>query len=265
MAFRDVVRGRVRWERLEALAVHLGERYDRDPVHVEFLDVDNWLSTPFVVDGELFVKCITPQNALVHGFITAGRNLGAVSSGRQAFFDHVGTPAEMADRERRATEQMRAAGLNAPEPVEAFDFDGMGVLVLEFLPAFETLDDVDDAALGRAAPALFDLLSQLHDRQLAHGDLRGENVLLSGDELYFIDATTVKPEGLATARAYDLASAMAVLAARIGAAETVAAAAAHYDADDLLAALGFLDFVNLRPDHAFDAAVLKGEIEKATT
>jgi hypothetical protein len=130
MAFRDVVRGRVRWEHLEALAALLGERYDRDPVHVSFLDVDNWLSTPFVVDDDLFVKVVTPQNALVHGVITAGRNLGAVSSGRQAFFEHVGTPAELADRERRATERIREAGLNAPEPVESLEFDGLGVLVL---------------------------------------------------------------------------------------------------------------------------------------
>jgi hypothetical protein len=35
-----------------------------------------------------------------------------------------------------------------------------------------------------------------------------------------------------------------------------------YSMEELLAALDFLDFVNIRPDHACDAAALKGEVEK---
>jgi len=55
---------------------------------------------------------------------------------------------------------------------------------------------------------------------------------------------------------------LAALEPLIGATATVDAAATAYTTAELLAARDFLDFVNIRPDHDFDAAALKGEIEK---
>jgi len=136
------------------------------------------------------------------------------------------------------------------------------VLVLEFLPSFRTLGELSDDTVGAYAEPLFGLLARLHAAGLAHGDLRAENVLLSGDELYVVDATTVREAGMDSARAYDLACAMGALAPRLGAPETVAAAGRHYDGETLIAARDFLDFVSLRPDHSFDANRLKGELEK---
>ena len=265
MAIREFLRGTVDWSRLEAVALAVAERNDRDSVRVEFLDADNWLSTPMVVDDEWFVKIVTPQNSTVHALFTAGRNLGAFTPGTEGFFDHVGTPLQLAEHELEAAKRMRAIGLNVPRPVDAFEVDGLGVLVLEYLPEFRTFDDLDDDSVREHAPELFALLATMHENDVAHGDLRGENVLVQDGELYVIDATTVREDGFAGARAYDLACALAELAPRIGARDTVAAATGPYAVADVLAAREFLDFVALRPDHDFEATALKGEIEKAAT
>lgn len=269
MAIREFVRGDIEWAQLEAVGRAIAERYDREGVRVEFIETDNWLSIPCVVDREYFVKVITQQNSLVHALFTAGRNLGAVSSGRQGFFERAGTPLEMAERELEATRRMREVGIDAPEPVEAFEVEGLGVLVLEYLPEFRPLGDLSRSELGDVADDLFGRLGRLHDHGLVHGDLRAENVLLCEGRIYFIDATTVREgaadtdsRGYEDAEAYDLACALAMLAPRLGARTTVAAALAHYDAQALLRATEFLDFVNLRPDHRFDAAEIKGEVEK---
>lgn len=265
MSVRRLVRGTVPWEDIEAVVEELAARYDEPAVHVRFLEADNWLSTPCVVDDRWFVKVISPQNALVHALFTGARNLGVFSSGTEGFFEPFDGPVEMAEHELEATTRLRAVGVNAPEPVEAFEVDGYGVLVLEYLPEFTTLGQLDDASVDEFAPALFDALSTMHEHDLAHGDLRGENVLVHQDDLYFIDATNVSDEGISGARAYDLASALAALEPRIGARSAVDAAAEHYDTQVLLEALDFLDFVNMRPDHDFDATGVKGEIEKLAT
>ena len=264
MEFRRFVRGNVSWPRLEAVVRTLAERYGREEVRVEFLEADNWLSTPMVVDDEWFVKVVTKQNSLVHALFTTGRNLGAFSSGREGFFEHFGTPYEMASHELEATRRMREIGLNVPEPVEALEVDGLGILVLEYIPEFRTLEALGDDETDLAAE-LFAALRVMHDNGLAHGDLRAENVLIRDGELYFIDATSVREAGRESARLYDVACGLAALEPLVGARAAVDAALSAYEVVDLLAALEFLDFVNIRPDHDFEATTVKGEIEKLAT
>ena len=262
MEFRRLVRGTVSWPELEGVVRELADRYDRESVRVEFLDAGNWLSIPFVLDDDLFVKVITRQNTLVHTLFTTGRNLGAFSAGTEGFFQRHETPYEMARHELEATRKVRDIGVNAPEPIEAFEVEEFGVLVLEYLPEFRTLDEIDHERERELAPELFETLRRIHEAGLAHGDVRAENVLVLDGEIYVIDATNVSEDGQADARSYDLASALAALEPLIGATAAIDAALASYDPAELLAARRFLDFVAIRPDHDFDAAELKGEIEK---
>ena len=262
MELRRLVRGRLDWPRLEAVALELAKRYDRDCVRVRFLEADNWLSTPMVLDEDLFVKVISRQNTLVHTLFTTGRNLGAFSAGTEGFFERFQTPYEMAEHELEATRRMRELGINAPEPIEAVEIDGLGVVVLEYLPEFRPLDRLDGEEARDAAAQLFGSLRTLHDAGLAHGDLRAENVLVLDGELYFIDATSVSDDAREDARAYDLASALAALEPVVGSRATIDAALSAYSTAELLAARRFLDFVAIRPDHEFDTTALKGELEK---
>ncbi|WP_276271271.1 RIO1 family regulatory kinase/ATPase [Haloarcula litorea] len=262
MAFRRLLRGTVPWDQLEGVARAVLDRYGESSARVVFLDADNWLSTPFVVEDRWFVKVITRQNSLVHALLTTGRNLGAFSSGTEGFFEHFGTPAQMAEHELEATERMRELGVNAPEPVEAFEYEGMGVLVFEYLREFEPLDALPRERVESHAPTVFDYLHRMHEDGLAHGDFRSENVLVADGEVYFIDATSVREEAIADARAYDLACALGALEPLVGAKVAVRAASEHYTAGELLAAEEFLDFVNIRPDHDFDAASIRGAVEQ---
>jgi len=169
----------------------------------------------------------------------------------------------MVEHEYDATERMQEIGVNAPRPIDAFEVNGLGVLVLEYLPEFESLDDVSDNAVAERAPELFAMLATLHEHGLAHGDLRAENILLCDGEFYFIDATSVHEDRADETTAYDLACALAVLEPRIGSRDAVDAAATVYDPTKLLSAREFLDFVRLRPDHEFDSTTLRSELEKA--
>jgi hypothetical protein len=261
MAIRGILRGTVPWSKLEAVSKAVLSRYNEPAGRVRFLDADNWLSTPMVVNERWFVKLITSQNSLVHALLTTGRNIGAFSAGTEGFFQHFGTPYQMATHEREATEQMRELGVNAPEPIEAFEHDGMGVLVLEYLPAFRTLDTLSPETIEYHAPTVFEFLRRMHNDGLAHGDFRCENVLVADGDVYFIDATSVRETAIADAQAYDLACALGALEPLIGHRPAVGAAREHYTTAELLDAEEFLSFVNLRPDHDFAADAIRGAIE----
>lgn len=81
MLLRRLVRGRVSQGDGERVVDAVGERYDHEPRHTRYLDADNWLSTPLVVDDRFFVKVISRQHSAVHALLTTGRNLGVYSSG----------------------------------------------------------------------------------------------------------------------------------------------------------------------------------------
>jgi tRNA A-37 threonylcarbamoyl transferase component Bud32 len=263
MPLRQIVRGRVDDATLDRVAAEVGARHDLPGATIQPLVANNWLSTPAVVADELFVKVVTPQNALVHALLTTGRNLGIFSSGVEGFFERFDTPVEMAEHELEATRRMFEAGLNVPEPLEAFEFEGLGVLVLEYLPDMVALDSLPAAQVTTLAPSLFATLARMHAAGIVHGDLRSENVLVVDGDLYVIDATKVREAAIDDARAYDLACALAVVESLVDARRAVAAATETADRDDLLAAEDYLDFVSIRPDHDFDAVALKAEIEKA--
>jgi len=109
MELRRLVRGRVDWPDIERVVRELADRYDRDEMRVRFLDADNWLSTPMVIDDDLFVKVITRQNTIVHALFTTGRNLGVFSAGTEGFFERYETPYEMALHELEATQKVRGS------------------------------------------------------------------------------------------------------------------------------------------------------------
>jgi hypothetical protein len=211
MAFRRLMRGTVPWPTLEGVVREVMNRYDIGTARVEFLDANNWLSTPCVVNDRLFVKVVTEQNSLVQALMTAGRNLGAFSSGREGFFERFDAPIEMAEHELDANRRMRELGINAPEPKEAFEYGDVAVMVLEYLPDFRTLGDLPVEEVREHAVELFTELEVMHDANLAHGDLQRENVLVAGGELYFIDATNVRDEAIDDARWYDTACALGAL------------------------------------------------------
>jgi len=262
VALRRLLRGTVPWSQLEGVARAVLARYGESAGRVRFLEADNWLSTPMVVEDRWFVKVITPQNSLVHALLTTGRNIGAFSSGTAGFFEHFGTPYEMAGHELAATERMRELGVNAPEPIEAFEYEGLGVIVLEYLTEFRTLDELPEETVTAHVETVFDFLHRMHGAGLAHGDFRSENALVADGRLYFIDATSVREAAIADARAYDVACALGALEPLVGAHTAVSAAREYYTSEELLAAEEFLDFVNIRPDHDFEAAILRGAIEQ---
>lgn len=265
MPVRRLLRGTVPWEDLEGVFREFARRYDLEAVRVEFFEADNWLSVPCVVNGRWFLKVVSEQHSLLHTLLTTGRNLGAFSSGVPGFFEHLETPHEMARHELEATRRLRGIGVAAPEPIEAFEYAGLGVVVLEYLTGFRTLSELEPDEAERVAPRVFASLARMHAAGLAHGDLRGENVLVLDGVPYFIDGTSVDPGAVEDARAYDLACALGSLTPLVGARTAVGAALVHYDPADLLRARQFLGFANLRPDLAFDGSAVRGEIEKVAT
>lgn len=226
------------------LAAHDGFD-DPDDVTLEPLDAGNWLSTPYVVNDEYFVKVVSGRNALTHSVFTGMRNLGARVAGGESFFESYDSPVEMARHEFEVTGRMRDLGVPTPEPLEVIEGEDDALIVYEYLEGYVPLGETD---LGDdLLDAVFEHLRTLHDHGVAHGDVSLANVLVVDGVPHFIDATCVRDDGIDEAVAYDLACALGALASKRDPDDVVEAATAWYDADEIRSSLDFLIVARLRP------------------
>lgn len=218
---------------------------DPDDVVLTPLETGNWLSTPYVVNDEYFVKVITRRNTLTHALFTGMRNLGTRVSGGGSFFETFDSPVEMARHELESTRRMRELGVPAPEPLEVIEGPDDAMIVYEYLEGYVPLGEteLDDAMLDE----VFEHLRTLHDHGMAHGDFSLANVLVVDGVPHFIDTTSVREDRIDDAVAYDLACAMGAMAAKRDAETVVAAAAERYEKQALEHSLDFMLVARLRP------------------
>lgn len=261
MDIRDFARGTVSWEHLEDIGLKLVSRLGQDQARIRFLNADNWLSTPLVVDDAYFVKVITSQNVMVHSLMTRARNAGAMMSGTIGFFGQFEDPRAMGEHELKTISQMREIGINAPDTIDHFEHDGSSVVVLEYLDEFRTYDQLAIDEQRMYAEDILRYLALMHENDFAHGDIRDENILIANGEVYFIDATSIQQGQLNAAQAYDVASVLAVLGPRIGYRESVSMAVNMLGAGIVRDAQRYAQFVYFRPDHTFDIHQLQDEIQ----
>lgn len=234
-----------------------------DEIELTPLEAGNWLSIPYVVNDEYFVKAITQQNTLTHSFFTGIRNLGARVSGGGPFFETYDSPVDMARHELESTRRMREIGVPAPEPLQVIDGEDDALIVYEYLDGYVPLEET--ALDDRIVDETFRHLRTMHDHGVAHGDFSPANVLVVDDEPHFIDTTNVSEDGLDDAVAYDLACAMGGLSARMEPEDVVGAASRRYSATMIERSLDFLLVARLRPglERRFSLLELRAAIDDA--
>lgn len=261
MSFKSFVRGDSSVDVNDIKSV-LRNECGFDEVEISPLNGENWLSVPLVVNDDLFVKVVTPQNALTHSFFTTFRNLGVRFSGNGPFFETYDSPAEMARHEFESALRMREVGVRAPRPIDVVEAGEDALLLFEYLEGFEPLSEakIDNDRMRE----VFGMLRRLHENGLAHGDFSLENVLVVHDDAYFIDSTNVTEEGHDDAVAYDLACALGAFSSRVDPSDVAAAASEQFGDEDLLHALDFLVVARLRPGigDAFALLELRGAVQE---
>lgn len=257
MDVRKLVRGSPEWDDIERIGQLVTDEYvDSSEGKFEFILSDNWLSTVCVVNERIFLKMVTRQNTAIHRVFTASRNAGSLSITGNLLFDRFESPIEMVEYEHRTLRRMQDAGVNAPSPIDTFEYNGVGVLLAEYINELQYLTEISEKE--KYISSVFNQLRTLHDAGIGHGDIRGENLIISNDELYFIDPTNIRTHN--DFKYYDLASALATIAPLIGEQETVQVALDYYSEQEVMQARRFVPIISIRPDHEFNQTKLQSTI-----
>jgi uncharacterized membrane protein YbhN (UPF0104 family) len=136
------------------------------------------------------------------------------------------------------------AGVASPEVRLLGEMPGETLVLVTTIPGSAPEAGATPLAGGTS---LFTALRRLHDRGVAHHDVRAGNVFMSGDRAGFCSLDAAEPGASELARRLDLVQALATLAATCGPAGAVAALRAGYGPVDQVAVASVVQPVALTP------------------
>lgn len=218
----------------------------------------HWISVPLKVNVRtreesrfLFAKLITKKGLRNFNYAVESRNLRvrilADLCGlryRKVLSEH-----DILSYEARTLLKFRAARICAPEPLRLFEMDSYSLLMLEYLegtPLGEGILRREDAVCA------LQIVRQLQDNKLAHGDVKLDNFVRTNDgNTYLIDCLNWTGP-LQAAMHYDLASALYSLSRKLEPSAVLQVARLFFTALEISEALELIDPAGVQADALTD-------------
>jgi hypothetical protein len=212
-----------------------------------------WLSIPCIVKGRkdgrqvrYMAKVINNMSATKHRYMTMLRNLGVIATAAELHFDEYTDAKDMAHFERYCLNRLREESVNAPEVIGMYRLNEDDyMLVMEFIEG----QPLSEASLGdKQVDQIFRDIRTIHDHGFVHGDIKPDNLLVSGDKVYVLDCLKVGLTAFDVAKSFDLICAICTVCQKLPVGMVMEHAKRYFSNDELLGAGRLLDFAVSKVD-----------------
>lgn len=240
------------------------ENYLEKELHADKVTIEkrtrgsHWISVPLKVNvrtsnesRSLFAKVVTQKGLRNFNYAVESRNLRVRILADQCGLRYKGARSkhDVLSYEAATLLRFRAAQICTPEPLTLFDTDSYSLLTLEYIkgvPLGEGIAQRQDAA------HVLQIIRQLRDNQLVHGDIKLDNfVRTKNGRIYLIDC--LKWTGsLLAAMHYDLACALYSLSRTLEPSAVLQVARQFFTASEISEALELIDLAGVQADTLTD-------------
>lgn len=233
------------------------------PQNIDLIEGENKLSDAFNVDNNYIVKIIMDGHYRYHKIIISLRNYGLSPYGGLNLFEPYESHKDMAKYEFDKLKEMERSDIPVPTPVSVVSQDNFSLLMMEMLNdplEFNEITDNSDAV--RFTKSLFTQVNRMHSRNIAHGDIQTDNVLISDDQMYFIDPSSINANvNDNTWRHYDIGSALVTATSVIDESMVAEIAPKYFEKDALRESLRILPLICIQWGHDFEANKIRNELD----
>jgi hypothetical protein len=212
-----------------------------------------WLSIPCIVAGrkdgreiKYMAKIINDLSAVKHRYMTMLRNLGVLATAAELHFEEYTDAKDMAYFERYCLTRLREEGVNAPGVIGMYRLNEDDyMLVMEFVEG----ESLSDAPVGdQQADQVFHDIRTIHDHGFVHGDIKPDNLIVSGGKVYVLDCLKVGYRAFDVAKAFDLICTICTLCQKMPVSKVMELAGRHFSKEELSHAGRLLDFAVSKVD-----------------
>jgi len=227
---------------------------------IEKLTGDNKLSNVYVIDNKYLIKIVTRRHVEYHRLLTIFWNASLSYSRCDSFFEPFDSPYEMVKQEYMMAEKMRDTDIKTPKPINYGEYSDCGVIILEYIPNAIQFGDINTDNSIDMAHMLFSEVKKLHDKNIAHGDLQQDNILISNDELYIIDANNIN-NNVTEYKYYDIASVIATASKVLNSEKSINIARKYFSDESIKKSVDFIDIIAIQSGHDTNRSKIKKEIQ----
>lgn len=252
---QSVSRDRLNFLRKAQIRHVFKKKYGLKKMKIKLAGGSYWLSIPCIVKGvsknthkeeKYLAKIMNERSALKHNYMTLMRNMGVLAGSVGLKFDEYHCGLEMGEYEQHCLERLRKSSINAPE---VYGLHGLGgddyMLVMEYIEGVPLSKvDIDGAMLDQ----LFKMLKTMHENGIFHGDVKLDNFMLSGDNVYVFDCLKIDRSEADVATAFDLACLLCALIEKAPANVIMARARRYFSDAELKRAGGVVDMALYKSD-----------------
>ncbi len=212
-----------------------------------------WLSIPCIIEGrkegrkvKYMAKIINDLSAIKHRYMTMMRNLGVIATAAELHFEEYTDAKDMAYFERYCLNRLREESVNAPEVIGMYRLNEDDyMLVMEFVEG----QPLSKAPVGDdQADQIFRDIRTIHDHGFVHGDIKPDNLIVSGGKVYVLDCLKVGYSAFNVAKSFDLICAICTVSQKLPVGQALEHAKKYFSNDDLLNAGRLLDFAISKVD-----------------
>jgi tRNA A-37 threonylcarbamoyl transferase component Bud32 len=235
------------------------EEYGLSRVSVRPIKSDaSHLSIPVRITGlnrkgghvRYFGKILGSNDILSDRSMQFFKNLYLHMNAQDPIFGFTETAEEMARQQHDSLQAIYDAGIPTAKPLGYHLINGtIWLFVAEHLESGPVGESSEVTA--EQIDRLYGYLKEMHRKGIFHGDIKPDNIML-GDKIYILDAGVFREHtDAAKKRAYDLACLLCSFLDRHPLEGTVRSARDHYNRQDILGALEYIDLIQQRRDFYF--------------
>ncbi len=238
----------------------MSTRFGMASVTVRPIDVGvSRLSMPLKITGknkrgkpiQYFGKVMSNSDMLTDRSIQLLKNVYLQLHARVPLFGVFESTETMVQEHFDRLQAIHRLGIPTARPYGYYWVQGSSwLLVTEFLDAkpissFRTIEP-------KVVSTVFRYLQKMHRKRIFHGDLKPDNIMIGGDNIYILDVGHLRRDAPVPLRqAYDIACLLCCFLAFCPVEDILKVATKHYRQQSLAAAADYIELVQMRPDIHF--------------
>lgn len=238
----------------------LKENISYVPSTIKPIGETNKLSLAYQIDNKYIVKVVTMRHLELQRIFSHFWNISVLPNSTDKIFGTYRTPKDMVEYEYNTMNKMIECNVKTPKPIFYTEHEKTGIITVEYIDNFVEYKDISKNNPVHTTNKLYKNVKTMHNFNIGHGDIQGDNILIYQDEIYLIDPTKLILDNRKYKR-YDLACSIATASTKLDYETSIKLALDYFDRDVVEESIEYIPSIMLQLGYEFNIINLKDVLD----